>query len=65
MNFDLKNCPFCGKEAMLFAGNGGVKVCCSYCGCSTQTFADSEDKEYTNAVRNAIASWNYRCNNSK
>lgn len=65
MNFNLKNCPFCGNDAMLFAGMDGVKVCCSECGCSTPTFVDSEDKKHTTAVECAIFAWNMRRDNAE
>ena len=32
---ELKTCPFCGSEAKLFVGEGGVCVVCTSCGCRT------------------------------
>ena len=57
---ELKSCPFCGGEAMLFV-NDGVRVLCTKCGATTRILVDGERVE-TNAVENVIKAWNRRVN---
>ena len=65
---EIKNCPFCGKEAMLFVEEyGGVAVKCTNfdCGMMTPLYRDnlsySWGKEGKScAVNRAIRKWNRR-----
>ena len=60
---ELKSCPFCGGEAMLFV-NDGVRVLCTKCRASSKILVDSECYE-TRAVEKVIEAWNRRVNNDE
>ena len=64
---DLKPCPFCGGEAMLFVSDeGGVFVVCTKCQTRTKTLVDSlVYNKPTNAVGKVIEAWNRRANDDR
>lgn len=67
---ELKECPFCGGEAVLQArgtrnGEGyTIFAKCTVCGCSGKAFFTYDDPDDTNwddwACRNAVMVWNRR-----
>ncbi len=58
---ELKRCPFCGGEAMVFV-NDGVCVLCIKCRASTRTRIDTitSKTRHTNAMKSVIEAWNRR-----
>ena len=57
---ELKNCPMCGGEAMLFVSNG-VYVVCIECGIQTPVYCDtSMNTKLPNTISLAIDKWNRR-----
>ena len=59
--FELKPCPFCGREARLFVGDG-VRVICSKCYAGTMVRTDNIESD-SNAVKKVIEAWNRRAEN--
>lgn len=61
--FDLKPCPFCGGEAVLYVDNG-VRVYCRRCGAQSKTRCDNMSySKPTNATAAVIEAWNRRDGN--
>lgn len=58
---DLKPCPFCGGEALVYA-NDGVRVICKKCHCQTFPRVDGciSDCERFNSLDSVIEAWNRR-----
>lgn len=52
MTEELKNCPFCDRDAKIIRNSGGdIRIVCQQCECQTQLFSHKE---------NAIKRWNTR-----
>lgn len=58
---ELKLCPFCGGEAVLFVENG-VRVVCPKCGATSKCLIDGwvGNRTTGNAVKSVITAWNRR-----
>lgn len=58
---ELKPCPFCGGEAIVFVSNS-VVVMCKKCHCQTFPRADGciAEAERNNALESVINAWNTR-----
>lgn len=57
----LKPCPFCGGEAVLYVSKEGVCVVCFKCRVKTKSRIDClEFSKPTNATQRAIDDWNRR-----
>ena len=57
----LKNCPFCGGEAVVHI-NDGVRVVCRECGATSKCLVDgySQGKPNGSALKAVIIAWNRR-----
>lgn len=56
---ELKPCPFCGRNAVLYVNNG-VRVICTACGAQTMTMIDNDIKMGEGAVMSVLSRWNSR-----
>ena len=58
---ELKVCPFCGGEAVVYI-NDGVRVMCRECGAMSKCLVDgySQGKPNGNALKAVIEAWNKR-----
>lgn len=62
MASELRPCPFCGGEAILYASpEGGICVMCWKCGAKTSIRSDHLGfSKPTNATKSVIEDWNRR-----
>lgn len=70
MEFELKECPFCGQEqANIHASRGKrgvfIYVKCGFCGAQSKTYATQIDLNEPNIFEsqdslNAVGAWNMR-----
>lgn len=58
---NLKPCPFCGSEAVLFVDEG-IRVLCPKCRAASKTMLDNmiDGCRPTNATKKVIEAWNRR-----
>ena len=59
---ELKSCPFCGGEAVLYVDNGGVRVICEKCYCQTNIQCDSfvGSGISSGSIKRVVEKWNRR-----
>lgn len=57
----LKPCPFCGKDASLYADNHNAEVSCNYCSARTPWVKEQRQR----AMQDAIAAWNRRADDEQ
>lgn len=58
---ELKPCPFCGGEAVVYVEDG-VRVICKKCGVSTKILVDTyiQGMPTGGAIKTVINAWNRR-----
>lgn len=58
---ELKPCPFCGGEAVIYTGNGDVSIACKECQCGTAYVSGTGTLK--TKIKIAARDWNRRCDN--
>ena len=58
---ELKSCPFCGGEAVIYV-NDGVMVICKECGAMTKCLCDetTQGRPTGSAIGSVVDAWNRR-----